>query len=146
MIEVPISKKPGIYALINLENGKCYIGKTMNLNQRITQHLGKLKTGQHENKAMQEDYNQDSIFKVVVLEEFKSNISSRELDNAETLYIGLYQAYKEEHGYNKNVLRLDRNSVIKVVASQEINKLLNALESEMKKVKESIRNYQRQEN
>lgn len=145
LIEVPKSNNPGIYALVNLENGKCYIGKTMNLNQRIKQHLNKLEKGKHDNKEMQEDYNKNSIFKLVILEKFSSNVDSKELARSEILYIGLYQSYEKEHGYNKNISRLTRDNIIKIVASDEINKLLNALESEMKKTKENLWVYQGQE-
>lgn len=145
LIEIPKTNYPGIYALVNLENGKCYVGKTKNLNQRITQHLEKLKRGQHENKTMQEDYNKNSIFKSVILEEFSYNVHPKELTQAEILYIGLYQSYKKEHGYNKNISRLSRDSIIKIVASGEINKLLNALEIEMEKTKKNLWAYQGQE-
>jgi len=36
---VGIEDKAGIYKLTNIENGKCYIGKSTNLKKRITDHF-----------------------------------------------------------------------------------------------------------
>ena len=36
---VGIEDKPGIYKITNIENGKCYIGKSTNLKKRLTDHF-----------------------------------------------------------------------------------------------------------
>jgi excinuclease UvrABC nuclease subunit len=36
---IEIKAEPGIYKLTSLENGKCYIGKSTNVKNRITDHF-----------------------------------------------------------------------------------------------------------
>lgn len=43
------NKVPGIYKIINLINGKFYIGSTKNLYKRSREHYSKLKSGKHPN-------------------------------------------------------------------------------------------------
>jgi len=48
-------KVAGIYKIENLETHKVYIGETINLFNRVTQHLTGLVKGKHPNKEMQKD-------------------------------------------------------------------------------------------
>jgi group I intron endonuclease len=51
------SSKSGIYMIINPENGKCYIGQTVDLKVRASRHLHDLKIGKHCNRHLQFAYN-----------------------------------------------------------------------------------------
>jgi len=59
--------KSGIYQIRNLDNGKIYIGKAVNLKRRKSQHFHSLSKGTHPNKYMQNAFasNQRLVFYVV---------------------------------------------------------------------------------
>lgn len=48
--------KTGIYQILNLVNGKYYIGRTTNLERRRNQHFNHLSNGDHISPEFQEDY------------------------------------------------------------------------------------------
>lgn len=50
--------KPGIYQIINLQNGKCYIGSSKNLSLRCRQHKTALSNNRHYNRHLQSAWNQ----------------------------------------------------------------------------------------
>ena len=58
----------GIYKLIHTKTGKYYIGSSVNIKNRYQTHLSFLKSGKNI-KRLQELYNQDPNFELVVLEE-----------------------------------------------------------------------------
>ncbi len=51
--------KTGIYALINYDNGRAYIGQSVNLGKRSKTHFWMLRNGRHPNKHLQKAYDQD---------------------------------------------------------------------------------------
>ena len=122
----------GIYKFTNLLNGKCYIGKSQNLENRYKSH-----ERNYQNSNLQ-DYNTKFYralrkygfqnFKYEILEKYEK-IEEEELNNKEKYYIKKYNALKEgyniqEGGKNTAVPRkLDEEQII------EIKKLL--LEKEM---------------
>jgi group I intron endonuclease len=61
----------GVYMITNRENGRLYIGSSVDIGRRWEYHRTKLGSGRHENKALQEDatrYGRDA-FSISVLEE-----------------------------------------------------------------------------
>lgn len=58
---------PGVYEIRNLDNGRCYIGSSVNIKQRERQHISHLRRGKHHSAEMQEDYNAGHTFQLVVL-------------------------------------------------------------------------------
>lgn len=51
-------KEPaGVYAIINLVNGKFYIGSSIGMNTRWWNHLIDLRNGTHENAHLQNSFN-----------------------------------------------------------------------------------------
>lgn len=90
-------KDPGIYIIINRQNGKVYIGQSMYVNWRLSHHKCILNTGNHKVVEMQNDYNsaKDS-FSFEVLE----RCSDGELDELEKKYIAKYGADIPGYGYN----------------------------------------------
>ena len=49
--------KSGVYHILNLENGKLYIGATKNWKERLVKHRGSLRSGRHHNKHLQNSWN-----------------------------------------------------------------------------------------
>ena len=49
----------GIYIIKNIENNRVYVGETLDVVRRWTEHLQKLQDGKHNNKELQKDF---SIF------------------------------------------------------------------------------------
>jgi len=47
----------GIYIIKNSENGKVYIGQSVDVEYRICNHFSKLRCNRHDNEHMQRAYN-----------------------------------------------------------------------------------------
>lgn len=70
--------RPGIYAIVNKQDKKLYIGKSSNIRARIQQHVSSLKKGKHTQK-MQTAYDNDpDSFECHVI--FLCDGNKRELD------------------------------------------------------------------
>lgn len=75
-------KESVIYAIINKNTEKYYIGHTTNLQNRINWHTNKLNKKEHKNDKLQNDYHNfngtfDELFEVIVLETFTGNFQER---------------------------------------------------------------------
>jgi len=104
--------KIGIYQILNVSNGKCYIGKSTNIDRREKEHFDKIKKGKHDNKKLQLEIKENLVFNVLIECDFK------DLDYYEWFYIKSYNSLK--NGYNiakpqnfKNVNLLEYKNVIK---------------------------------
>jgi group I intron endonuclease len=88
----------GVYAICNSENGKVYIGSSVNMYNRWYSHRGKLLIGTHPNKYLQNAYfkNPESL-ECVVVEETKSRA---DLFVKEQMWIDFYRAHDRMFGYN----------------------------------------------
>lgn len=95
--ENPYEKTEGyvIYSLLNLDNGKRYIGRTRCPHKRIYQHLIDIKAHRHRNPYI----NQESgcRFGFEILEE---NIPFRDRTDKERSYILSYETFDRDKGYN----------------------------------------------
>ena len=73
-----------IYKIINLENGKFYIGSTVEIDKRRDKHFKDLKNGRHHSLHLQRAYNiygEDSfLFKIVREKEFENENELRQLE------------------------------------------------------------------
>ena len=88
----------GIYRILNIENGKMYIGRSTNLGARFIRHITELDHGTHSNWKLQKAYNllkDKSHLQFEILEEIKD---SNLLPIAEQYYYDKYNVYK--NGYN----------------------------------------------
>ena len=89
----------GIYQIKNIENNKCYIGLSTNIEDRFLFHKRRLAQGKHKNKHLQSSFNNHGpeSFKFAILEECnKSMLSVRE-----RYWITKFESYKRTNGYNK---------------------------------------------
>ena len=89
--------KSGIYCIQNEIDGKCYIGKSVNVSKRWKEHRCSLRNGNHHNRHLQrawDCYGEES-FCFKVLEYAEPN----ELADLEISYISKHNAFGEG-GYN----------------------------------------------
>lgn len=94
--------KSGIYSIINKENGKRYIGQTINFTNRFSQHRAKLTKGNHENSLLQKAWNKygESNFEFKIMEYVKKE----SLTEREQWWMDLFGSYLRDYGYNLNPL------------------------------------------
>lgn len=72
--------KTGVYAILNKENGKMYIGSSINIPGRFIDHRKYLRKGNHGNKIFQNDWNiyGEHNFELIILEYVEKNLIERE--------------------------------------------------------------------
>lgn len=103
-------KEPaGVYAIINLVNGKFYIGSSIGMNTRWWNHLIDLRNGTHENAHLQNSFNkygeENFIFQIIEEVDFDENdkvASVKLVRKLEQIYLDYYQPFDKEIGYNLN--------------------------------------------
>ncbi len=93
LINLPSYDGIGVYALINNQTGKMYIGSSQNIRQRILQHKSSPPP------AMKEDIQQGNTFSVKILEKLAYGCNQFELFNRESYYIQKYDTLNK--GYNR---------------------------------------------
>lgn len=87
-----------IYSLINLSNGKRYIGRTTNPRRRIRTHLSGINSKKHINRLINAD--SDCQFDFEILADHILDIN--EAKRLERMYMYRYKTYDEKFGYNCN--------------------------------------------
>jgi predicted DNA-binding protein len=91
----------GVYKITNSINGKSYIGKSINIRQRISQHFARTKhnNGYFHTQHFFEDLNKykRSDFDIEIIEVCKDEA---DLKVKEEYYIKKYKTYDPEIGYN----------------------------------------------
>lgn len=92
-------KIAGIYAIKNLINGKVYVGSSLNIRLRWTQHKQKLRRNQHHSSKLQKEWKcyGEQSFVFFVVEEMPG-VRGKALVQREAQYIENYKSY--EQGYN----------------------------------------------
>jgi group I intron endonuclease len=90
--------KSGIYQIVNLENGKCYVGSAKTLTRRKWLHFNDLREGTHNNDRLQNAFDSygENNFKFRILEHCKpENLIERE-----QYWMDQLKATDAEYGYN----------------------------------------------
>lgn len=89
-----------IYMIINVINGKFYIGSTNNYTNRFYAHKNELRKGTHHSKHLQKAWDKygEEAFEFVVIEEFYIDNKDDKF-NKEQLYLDKLQPF-EDKGYN----------------------------------------------
>jgi group I intron endonuclease len=111
-------KNQGIYRIENTENGKFYVGSSVNLATRWSQHKYNLRRKQHCNKHLQNAWNKygEDVFLFIIVDEIKE---ATELVKVEQEYLDNLTPYDREIGYNVNI---DATSRLGVKNSDTTNK------------------------
>ena len=88
-----------IYAIINLQNGKKYIGSTTNFSRRKREHLNDLKKGKHHSISLQRSWNKNTEedYKFIILEHVEDNTKLLE---REQHFLNKYLSFEKDKGYN----------------------------------------------
>lgn len=88
----------GVYRILNKNNGKCYIGCSIDIKRRWTQHLKLLRRGNHHNDHLQKSWNmygrESFIFEIIYY------CIPKFLYEKEIHFITHYKSYDKNIGYN----------------------------------------------
>ncbi len=113
-----------IYGILNLLNGKIYIGSAVNIYHRLRTHRSKLKHNQHANKHLQSAWNEygELAFEFVVLDYvlWKSNLVERE-----QAWMELTNCCEPQLGYNLRKIAKSNLGLKKPPVSEETRKRLS---------------------
>lgn len=90
-------KKYTIYALVNLENQRRYIGRTRDLPSRLEAHQYRLKSHTHPNRHINSDSGCRFGFEVL-----EKDVPFEQRTEKERSYIIQYKTYDPRFGYNVN--------------------------------------------
>jgi group I intron endonuclease len=96
-----MSKKSGIYKITNKQNGKIYIGSSLNIYQRFYMHRSNLSSGNHHSSHLQrawDKYGKESFIFEIIEEVPDKNV----LLEKEQYYMDTAKSYERENGYNIN--------------------------------------------
>jgi len=111
-------RKGFIYKIVIKD--KVYIGQTIDITKRISQHKNSLLNNKHRNKYLQNYYNKYGA------EEFKWNIieecNESELDDRERFWINHYSSNNRKFGFN-----MDSGGKSNKTVSQETKKLMSKI-------------------
>lgn len=88
----------GIYSITNTVNDKKYIGQSVNIERRLSNHKWALKHNKHNNDHLQKSFNKygEDCFVFEIICECDQN----QLDEREQFYIELYDCMNQCCGYN----------------------------------------------
>lgn len=91
----------GIYKITNTVNGKVYIGKSHNIEERFKQHIEGLNGKRNHNPHFQSAWNKygKSNFKFEIIHPLKKYVEE-EISDLEVYYISKYNSTDTNYGYN----------------------------------------------
>ena len=93
-------KGSGIYGIINVRNGKIYVGSAIDFQKRRRVHSCELSKGVHHSRYLQRAYKlspQDFQWEIIEFVSDKSKLVERE-----QFWMDFYRCYHRDFGYNSN--------------------------------------------
>lgn len=115
--------KSGIYQIYCTKNNKYYIGQSINMQNRLNQHLSELRNNTHQNKALQSDFNKFKE-KAFVFKELKC-IEEQFLNIMEGYFIDLYDSIKNGYNVQDVIKRVREKERIKMETKKQIEYFKN---------------------
>jgi group I intron endonuclease len=99
----------GIYKIVNIKNGKIYVGSTVNFKCRWRNHLSALVKGTHESYHLQNAFNKyRREFFIFLIEEVIKIENKKELKielkKKEQYWVDHYKSNNEKYGYNIRII------------------------------------------
>jgi len=89
--------KSGIYAILNFEANKIYIGQAVHIGKRWKNHKIELRLNRHRNPYLQSAHNKYGVYLVYYVIEY---CHKSVLDEREQYFMDLWNSYDREYGYN----------------------------------------------
>lgn len=126
-----LTKYPGIYQIVNKINNKRYIGGTLDLRERLANHISELRNNRHHSIYLQRAFNKYGInnFYFEILELCDSN-----WDIIEKLEQKYFEKYKENFTQNTyNILNISNRGFSKKHSEETILKIVNSIK-DVKKI------------
>jgi group I intron endonuclease len=113
----------GVFQIRNLTNEKVFIGSSLNLDGILNRHKFALTAGNHQNKALQADWNElgAESFAFEILEELepRENLDNRrELSFLEDLWLEKLEPYGDK-GYNER--KMTREERLRMISANKKN-------------------------
>jgi group I intron endonuclease len=84
-----------IYSLVNLDNGKRYVGRSQSVRERIKNHLYEINRHKHPNKEINADSNCKFAFELL-----EENVPREKRTERELYWILYYKSNDSRYGYN----------------------------------------------
>lgn len=128
-------KNCGIYKIINIENGKYYLGSSCNISKRFKRHIKELNEGKHHNIHLQRSFNKygESKFELKTL----TTCNKENLIKLEQKYLDKLKPWKNSIGFNISKQAsggdLISNHPNKALIIKKMKKTLNTKISKMTK-------------
>jgi group I intron endonuclease len=123
-MEIP--KKAGIYKLVCIVSGKIYIGKSVNIYNRLSYHKSccnrKFGRFHFENALIKYGWENFEIDILEIFENFNKNLDKEKLFDREAHYIGIYNSTDRNIGYNICKYSTDRTGY---KCSEEVRKRMS---------------------
>ena len=88
----------GIYGILNVVNGKWYIGQSGDMRDRMHRHRYRLRTKTHKNEHLQASFDKhgEASFEYLIIERLPDEL----MNDRECFWIGYYRSHERTHGYN----------------------------------------------
>lgn len=121
--------KSGVYKIVNIINNKIYIGSSINVVKRKSQHFSEFRNNTHKNPYFQKSFNKygEENFKFEVIEFVEDKTK---LVECEQYWIDFYQSFKSEYGYNLNPVA---SNCLGTVRSKETREKMSRSKKELLK-------------
>lgn len=117
--KIPKYNGCGIYAIVSVEDFKCYVGSTSNIKNRAYHHKTALRSGKHSNKGLQKAHDEKKILRFIVLQRIENDISKDFLLMMEYFYMlqmryKCFDLYNEvpKSGYYKNQTEILKSHIL----------------------------------
>lgn len=96
------ARTSGIYAIVNRDNGKIYVGSAVRMNSRWNEHRMELRRKEHHSRYLQRAFHKNpGAFYIEVIEDIP-NANKEQLLGREQFWMDFYKSYNRESGYNSS--------------------------------------------